>query len=160
VNCRSPRRRRARGRAEDPRSRGARADRQGAAGTGAARGRGPRPGGLARARPRRRGQRAGQARRERRRRRTGRRPRRAARDVARAADRPPAPGARLRPDAPRDRVGRAGHDEDGDALPRAAHGRRHRARHRRSVPRVEVDDARSTSGSSPRRRATGSTCGR
>ena len=116
------RHRRPRDLAEDERARGARPDRQGAAGARTARGRGPRPGERPRAGARRRGQRPRPGRGQRRRRRAGRRSRRAPGRLARAAGRHATPPAGLRCHAPGHRSRRAGHDEDRDALPRGAHG--------------------------------------
>ena len=151
TRCRRSSRRRGAGdRAEDRRARGAGPDRQGAARPRATRGGGRGRGAPAGPSPRRRGERPRPGGAEPRGRRGGRRPRRAARDVARdlAALRPP--GARLRADARGDQHRRAGDDAAGDPLPRAAHGRGHRARSR----------AAGTAGSASTTPTSGSRCSR
>ena len=118
-----PRHRRARDRAEDGGARGARADRQGAAGPRAPRGRGRGRRAAARPDARRRGQRPGARGAEPGRRRGGGRDRGAPRRGPRGAGPAPPPGARLRADARGAQHRRAGDDAARDALPRAAHGR-------------------------------------
>ena len=152
------RHRRARDRAEDERARGARADRQGAARPRAARGRGPRPGEAPSSAPATTRPTPAPG--------SRRTPSTPSRSPARPSGWPPGASSSPRPSAASasstsrsqaHRPRRAGDDEDGDALPRGAHGR---ATSRRSpaaaIAASGSTTRRSTSRSTRPRRATGS----